>query len=364
MAEVKKVQNAQISPVQRAQLFAQSTRQKWQMLPAISGTPGNVVSFSLPKVGLLSKIRLLMEGTVNAVHASSETFDAAPFAPFSLIKNIRIESNLGYTFFNLSGRDLYFYNLLREQAESVTPVTANAATSRAKNVLGLVADAAADGGADNVCRISAELPITLNERDPIGIILLANEETVITVTIEFNELSSLAADATGFTFTTTGISISPMVETFSIPAIAQAFPDISILKQVQSKRKNVPGAGPFTMELPTGLIYRKLLLYVEDSSGGVADGGITGDLELILNQADIPYRVKPRVLSAINSDQYGLTLPDGLFVFDFSYQGLSNYGGARDYIDTERLTEFWFRFQAAGAGEVTAIYELLSRLRG
>jgi hypothetical protein len=155
-----------------------------------------------------------------------------------------------------------------------------------------------------------------------------------------------------------------MIETFSIPPVQDAFPDISVLKLVSSRNQKFSAASQQTLNLQVGTIYRKLVLYFEDEAGApLKDADFSGNLELVFNQADIPYSVKPSVLSAKNHSQLGFTLPDGVYVFDFSNQGIPNYGGARDYIDTERLTEFWVRFTANKAGKMTAITETLSRLR-
>ena len=55
-------------------------------------------------------------------------------------------------------------------------------------------------------------------------------------------------------------------------------------------------------------------------------------------------------------------MPKGYYVFDFSFQGISNYGGSRDYIDCERLTTFELRFTSKVSGKATIISERISRL--
>lgn len=366
MATAQKVEQVKnISPAQRAQFFAQMTRQHMQMRPAVAGAENAMVSFNLDKVRLTSRILLLIEGTVTVTHDTATSYNPAPFAPFSFIRNVSVEINNGFKPFNVSGRELYWYNLTRAFANQIVPVIDAAANlpKRARNYLGNTASAS---GAANPMRMVLELPLTLNERDPIGLILTQNEETVVTVTVTFGAGTDLLAPGqTGYTVAVSNLTVTPMVETFSIPPVKEAFPDISILKLVQSTREPVAGAGPFTLKLPVGLTYRKLLIFIEDSNGnGVADTAFSGNFELVLNGADYPYQISPKVLAALNQVMYNQALPQGLYVFDFTYQGLANYGGARDYIDTERLTEFWFKFNATGAGNVTAVYELLSRLRG
>ena len=73
--------------------------------------------------------------------------------------------------------------------------------------------------------------------------------------------------------------------------------------------------------------------------------------------------MKPLDLACENFEQYDGALPTGVYVFDFSDNGIRNMGNARDYIDTERMTEFWLKFTAGAAGTVKIFYETLSRLR-
>ena len=351
-----------VSPAQRAEFFAQMTRQHLHPLATIPGAVSSRVSFTLPKSRLLSKISLLIEATLNAQHATLTTYTPAPFAPYGFISQVRVETNTGFTPVRLSGRSLYFLHLMSQNAAPHVPVTVG--TSRARAVQGLVSSPTA--GTNNVVRFVIDLGVTLNDRDPTGLILLQNEETVVTVHIDFGSVADLAPAAAGYTFTVSNILVSPLIETFSIPHIREAFPDLSILKLTQEQSEAIVGPSTVEVKLPTGTTYRKLAFFVTDAAGaGVADSGLTGDIELIFNQADTPYRVRPSHLAAINSRHYAQPLPAGLFAFDFSAQmGFANFSGARDYIDTERLTEFWLRINPSAAGRVTVIYELLSQLRG
>lgn len=357
------VQNtSKLTASQRALNFAQMTRQHWQALPSVTVNENNSITFTLPKVRLLSKIRLLVTGTITAAHAANVTYTPADFAPFNLIRNIRVEANNGFTPVNLSGQNLAILNMLRDSSDSLDVFTGTAAltaASRRRNKLGVESDAA---GVVNPLRMVLDIPFTLNDRDPVGLILLQNEETVLTVTIDMADADSLVAAIAGYTITPSAMTITPMVETFSIPPINDAFPDLSILSIKAQKNEIISGAGLVQMALPVGMTYRKLAFYVTDAGGGVLDTALTGNFELVANQADVPYRVGPQMLSAINQEQYARVLPNGLWVFDFTYQGLANYGGTRDYVDTERLTEFWLRFNAAAAGNVMAVYECTSKL--
>jgi hypothetical protein len=364
MSMTEKAVSQKISPIQRAQLFSQLTRKHIQQLSPVSASAESTVSFNLPKVRLGSRIRLLVEGTLNLKHASETAIAPVTFAPFSFIKRVTVESNLGYKFFSLSGIQLYLYNLLRAGSDVIAPKIDTATNVASVRNLSAMGKTASSSGTDNVFRINLDLPFVLNDRDPIGLLLLQNQETVITVTVEFGKAIDLASTTTGFTAVMSNMLIKPAVETFSIPKMAEAFPDLSILKMVQSTTKTIGATGDVVLELPPGLTYRKLLVWYEDANGaGVPEKDLSGDFELVFNQADTPIKVNPYVLSGINQSAYGNVLPTGLWVFDFSDQGLPNYGGARDYIDTEDLTEFWFKFNATKTGKVVAIYETLAKLQ-
>ncbi|MCM3176225.1 cytoplasmic protein [Paenibacillus sp. MER 99-2] len=347
----------QISPQHRAALFAQATRQTWQPLPSISATEGDTKSFDLPKTRLTSRIRVQVEAKLNVKHASATSYVPSPFAPYTMLRSIELSVNNGFSPFKISGKQAFMYSVMREDASIVFPKT----SGRGKNVQGLVASAA---GADNKVRLTLDLPLTINDREPIGLVLTQNQETVVTVTMDIAKADQLGSDQAGYTFALSDVKITPFVESFSVPNIPQAIPDLSVLKLVQGATQAITGSGEQTYKFPTGMVYRKFAILIEDTNGkGMTDDEISANLEIIFNQADIPYRVSSKMLAAINEEMYGRTLPDGMYVFDLTYQGVANYGGTRDYINTENLTEFWLKFNTAKAGNITVVYENLTRMR-
>lgn len=349
-----------LTPAQRAQRFNSATREHMKMMPRASLSGGDTADFILPRARLLKQVRLLVEAEVNAEHDSETDFPVADFAPYNIFSNISVELNSDFTPFNVSGKQLAIYNLLRSKSDVLDVVN----SGRGRTLVENDADTDGNDGADNKIRFTMDLPIALNERDPIGLILLQNPETTVKVSATLGTDMGVLTSGSDYTITLNSCYVTPLIETYSIPADRDIFPDISMLKLVQGQDQYIDGAGQQYVKLSTGNTYRKLAFYIEDSSGdGEADDDISGNIELLFNQADIPYSIDPKLLSAINQEQYGQPLPEGLFVFDFSYQGLTNYGGARDYIDTERLQEFWLGFEAAESGNVTVVKETLSRLK-
>lgn len=351
----------QLTAQERNANFAQLTRQHWQVSPMKTGSGaalGDTVQFDLPKVKLTSKIRLLVTGKLNAKHASATAFEPAPFAPYNLIRRVTVDLNNGFSPFQITGQELMMISYVRHNAF----VVQRQESGRAKTVMGTKASAS---GVNNEISFLVDLPLTLNDRDPVGLIVTQHQETTVSVTVDFVDNANIVTtNATGFTLALSDLKVEPLVESFSIPSVADAFPDISVLKLVQASREPISGAGQHYVDLPVGYTYRKLAFLVTDENGvGIADKDLTGNIEIVLNQADIPYRLTASHLSKINHEQFGTTLPQGMYAFDFSYQGISGLGGARDYFDTERLTEFWLRMNPPVKGNITVVYELLSRLR-
>lgn len=337
----------QISPAQRAELFAVHTRQHIQELPALMGLGADrSVSFSLPKTRMLAKIALVVEGTLTIGTAAATAL--ARFSPYSLLRRVQVSINNGFNPVNISGGELYLTNIAKHNGVVFKPVAGNERTIAPLLTIG-----------SHPFRFVAEMPITLNERDIVGLILLQNEETVVTVNVDIGPLASLVTPAGTTVLSIPSLTITPVITTFSIPAIPQAFPDLSVLKLVQSQINEAPVSGVMTIRLPVGTTYRKLFL----DMNGIA---IPGTIDVVFNQADTPYSITPRYLRALNEEMYGDELPADVYALDFSYQGIADLGGLRDYIDTERLTEFWLRFPVAdgAAGrQVTTVFETLSRLR-
>lgn len=368
MADVNTQQQRQISPAQRNQYFSQLTRQHIQALPAKPWTEGSTISFEIPKARLLAKIKLLVTASVNVQHAADVVFVPFENAPFTLVRKIEVNLNNGFSPYVISGVQAYIMNLLGVNGSAVSPVRdTNVITnaSRAKNVMGLSADTAANGGADNRIQMVIDLPIALNDRDPAGLIMLQAPDVLVNVNVTMGTLlSDLFNAPLGYTAALSNATIQPIIETYSIPTPMEARPDLSILKLVQGRTETITAAGSKVIALPTGNMYRKLAVWIKDATGGEADGDLSTDFKLKLNTADQPYSIPHRVLAEMNQMDYGRTLPAGVFVFDFSKNsGVPNFGTPRDYIDTAQLTQFELEFTAAAAGSVEYIYETLSVLK-
>jgi hypothetical protein len=341
---------------ERAQLFAMSTRQNLQMLAKQTATTGaTTLSFNLPKARLLSKILVNVKAKVKVTHASKTELDTSVFTPYRLIRRWSLDLNNGFAPLTVSGEELAMFNMVHVHGGIIGGGT----NFRKCDKL-----TASTTGAVNEISFAVEIPVTLTEKEPIGLILLQNESTNVNLTCDIANDNDFVSDIAGATAQIVSIEVSPMLETFSIPSNANAMPDLSILKLVTGRNDSMTSEGQQIVKLSTGTIYRRILFKVVDENGAPMDvDAITSNIELVFNQADVNYSINAEMLRTLNDRMYGFALPTGMYVFDFAYQGLANaMCGTRDFIDTEKLTEFWLRFNTNKKGKIEIVTECLSRL--
>ena len=351
----------QITAQQRAQLFAMSTRQNLQMLAKQTANTGaSTLQFNLPKARLLAKTIVHFKGKVNVKHDTSPNIPTTPFTIYKAIRRISLDLNNGFSPFVCTGEELALYNMLDKNGSLMyTPGTIRGPIQSSDKFT------ASSTGRDNNVDFYLELPVTINPRDPIGLILLQNSETNVDLTVDTcNGIEMFDdTDTTGFTIELKNVEVSVCVETFSIPSNTNAYPDLSVIKLVNGRTDALASAGQQVIKMSTGTIYRKIILYFEKADGTPMDNADIGNIEIVFNQADVNYNISPDMLRAINTKDLGFELPKGVYIFDFSSGGnITNYGGTRDYIDTEKLTEFWIRTTTTTTGSVKVVSECLARL--
>lgn len=356
----------QISPQQRALNFGAFTRKHMQTLGSQTGTANSHLEFEVPKARLLQSINLMCEVTLKKSKSDQTSFNSIndKLSVYDVLRRVGIDYNNGFSPVVASGMDIAVMNMLRVAPETIIPTTYK------DKSLCTILDV---GNGDNISEYEndeyltlaesdtlkyyfyLEIPLTLNDRDPSGLVLAQNGQTLINFSVDIAS-QVMGADVES-------IKVTPVLTSFSVPTQAEAFPDLSVLKILDSRKETFTGGGSNLVKLPVGQIYRKLIIKLEDEDGKPIDPeDITSNFELLFNTADIPYSVNPQALRLRTVSETGYRLPRGYYAFDFSYQGTPNYGGSRDYIDCERLTTFELRFTTVKSGKITIISEKISRL--
>lgn len=351
---------SKLSPAQKSANFKLATRQYVQTLPSMTFAEGQTVSVILPKSRFGQKLYLQVAGAFTTTHASKTTFAKTPFDKYNLLKQIRLQLNNGFNPYQISGRDLYFYNQVSNCVNDYLDADPFG-TTQLGNVVSV-------GGTSNTIKFTLEMPLTINDRDEVGIINLQNPETSVTLSIDCDTIKNSLMTDTDITTSAVSIVITPILVSFTIPALPDAVPDYSIMKLVGEDMRNVPSNGEFRIALPTGLTYRKLLIFVaSDTIGTALDTTKLTKVQIAFNQADIPVSVPTDYLAFRNKADYQGSLPKGVFCLDFATQGLANLGGSRDYIDTEGITNFELILTFSGLSGTTntvwVVSEKLAKLQ-
>src|SRR6516162_816964 len=159
--------------------FAVNTRRKVLPLTGAITRPvggGTYGPLTLPKTGLLARIYLSIRGTITGTVTAPNALGMA-----SIISRIRVQANSGIDIFNVSGAGYHY--LLRNSLESeyIDPVGQSNGT---------VAVSA------TTFNLDAIIPIALNMRDPTGLIMLQNEQTIVNLFIDWLADTSVGTGAT------------------------------------------------------------------------------------------------------------------------------------------------------------------------
>lgn len=308
--------------------FSVNTRRKVTELPALTKpTGGGAISWQLPKTGLLSKVGLAIRATVAG---SLSAQNALGFA--SIVRRVRLTANTGIDIINISGAG-YAY-LLQEMLESEYFL------AQTQNQ-GRTAVSATTANLDMV------LPIAINSRDPLGLIMLQNEQTILTLTVEF-ETDSVVA--TGATVTAT---VTPTLELFTVPVDPKDWPPLNMVHQILEDSQAISGAGQFVYQWQRGNTY----LQVAHGCGIAASGSDAfSRYQLRVNQSDYLQDTGITWLDQEHRYLRGRARPSGgIFVDLMGTSGLGDYGSTRDLFNSALVTDLASVVQVTGATTFYAV---------
>src|SRR5215471_8561954 len=292
--------------------FVANTRRKVVQIPTQTRPAGGgTTSINLPKTGLLAGIFLAIRGSVTGTVTVPN-----PLGFASVVNRVRLTLNSGIDIFNVSGAG-YNY-LLREVIESEYIDISGQNNSRS----------AVTAAAFN---LDMFIPVAINMRDPLGLILLQNEQTLLTLNVDWNADTNVA---TGATITATAV---PYIELFTVPVDPQDFPPINIIHQTLEDQQAISGAQDWVYNWPRGNTYLQVLHGVGIGAAG-ADGFSKAQIRVnqsdYLQSTDIPY------LDLEFRRIRGRARPAGAIFFDLlGTSGLGNYGLTRDVFNSSLVTD-------------------------
>ena len=330
--------NNKLTAQQRAAFFSAATRQHFQMIGTKDIQGGaQTVTFRVPKARILQGMRVLCSVTFN------KAVELGDFDAYRVLRRVSVDLNNGFQPIVAGGYEIALMNTLYPHGEMVVKGDGNTLCD------------VSNGG--KTVEFMLDLPLTLNYRDTAGLVLAQNQETSIDLVLDIANANVLGDGVEYETF-----KVHAMTSTFSVPARSEWFPDLSILKVLDSRNETFTTGGAY-VKLPTGMIYRKMILIFQNEDGTpMTAEDITSNIEIVMNTADIPYSISPKMLKKVNLMQSGVKMPEGVYFWSFDWQGIIGMGGSRDYIDAERISELSIRFNSGKAGKLTVVSEKISRL--
>src|SRR5215471_9082988 len=305
--------------------FAVNTRRKVLPLtgavtrPAGGGTFGPL---TLPKTGLLARIYLALRGNVAGTLTVPNGLGFS-----SIISRMRIQANSGIDIFNVSGAGYHY--LLRNSLESeyIDPVGQSTGTTAVTAT---------------TFNLDAVIPIALNMRDPTGLIMLQNEQTIVNLFIDWLADASVA---TGATVTlTTG---DAFLEVFTVPPDPKDWPPLNVIHQCLEDQQAIAAAGDFPYYWPRGNTYMQVM---HGFGIGAAGSDLFNKFAVRVNQSDYLQSTPADFLDVEYRLQKGRARPaGGVFVDLLATSGLGCYGLARDMFNSALVTDLASVITATGA---------------
>lgn len=309
--------------------FAVNTRRKIVPLSNIIKPAGGGSSpaVQLPKTGILARIFLAIRGSIAGSLTAPNALGMA-----SILSRVRLTANSGVDMFNISGAGYHY--ILRELLESEYIDLFGQSNARS-------AVTATSFNLDMV------IPMALNLRDMIGVIALQNEQTILSLAVDWLADASVA---TGATVTAT---ITPYLELYTVPVDPADWPPFNVVHNILEDTQAVAATGDFVYNWPRGNTY----LQIGHGLGfGAAGADSFNRFRIRVNQSDylqdsdIPY------LDMEHRFFRGRARPAGTVNVDFlASSGLGNYGLARDFYDSTKVTDLASVLTATAIGTLYTV---------
>lgn len=311
--------------------FTVNTRRKILPLTGAITRPtggGTFGPLTLPKTGLLARIYLALRGTVAGTLTSPNALGMA-----SIISRIRVQANSGIDLFNVSGAGYHY--LLRNVLESeyVDPAGQSNATSAVTAT---------------TFNLDVVIPIALNMRDPTGLIMLQNEQTIVNLYIDWLADASVATGAT-VTLTTGDCYL----EVFTVPPDPKDWPPLNVVHQCLEDQQAISGAGDFPYSWPRGNTYVGMY---HGFGIGASGADNFSKFAVRVNQSDYLQSTAVDYLDMEYRLYRGRARPAGsIFVDLLGSSGLGVYGLPRDMFNSALVTDLASVLTTTGAGTLTTV---------
>lgn len=325
--------------------FQESTRLR-RIRPAILTRPaggGQTQSFDLPKVGLLTRLYLHFTITTAGTITTQNQYGVC-----SAVNNIALRANSGLDIINITGPGAEY--LLRDVVDLMSDT---APQSQGRSTLVTATTYTFD----------VVLPVSLNNRDETGLILLQNEQTLTTLYVAWESDAAVILTGGG---TISAATCEVYMDYFEIPNDPKDMPDLSVAHTLREDRLAIAASGDVTYNIPRG----NILAGVYHLIGTTTFSRVILRAQQGNNIVDDNAASHRAVWNSLRSGRDLSLAGTALTGFAFRYfhdflgpDGLGAYGARRDYIDTSLLTDLASIITVAAAGELRTMRREIIPLR-
>lgn len=316
--------------------FINATRRKVLQLGTLTQASGNPLQWDIPKTGILSSLMLSISATIAGTLSAPNALGAQ-----AIVKRVRLVANSGIDLINISGTG--FNSLLRDYMENYVDAVPQ---STARSAISAT-----------TFNLDMFLPVAINSRDPIGLFMLQNEQTLLQLYIEFEAAANLATGVTSLNYT-----VTPSLEVFTVPVDPRDWPMFNVVHQIIEDQRSISGAQDFEYQWPRGNTYMQVL-----HGAGLAQAGADAwsRVRVRLNQSDFVMDYTPNSLTIDENRKHGRARLAGVIPVDLmGSSGLGIYGSTRDVLYSAAVTDLASVITATGATTLYTVRRQLIALEG
>jgi hypothetical protein len=307
--------------------FNLNTRRKIIPVPALTKpSGGGKTEIVLPKSGILGGIYLPISVSVTGTLSSPN-----PLGLSSILRRVYLRTNSAIDLFNVSGPGYGF--LLQRWLELQEHATSP------RNNFG-------NGVVTGSYRLDMFIPVQINSGNTEGLLMLQDDQLQVTLGIDWEQDSSVATGAT-----VTGTAYPSMI-IYTVPENIEDYPPFDFIHQIIEDQYPIPASGDNIFDMLRNNIYLQVLMGAGFGVSSPSDKW--SKLVVRFNSSDIIEQWDTLSMDAQYGHRLGVdrtAAPHvGTLALDwFGSDGLGNYGSARDFINSRRLTDFQLVLTASSA---------------
>ena len=318
--------------------FDAVTRRKEIPLPSMARpTGGGTTQQQLSKAGILAGLFLRITGTIGGVVGTVNALGMS-----SIIRRVRLTANSGVDLINISGPGYHW--LLRDSLETeLIDVGTHTNGRSAVTATGAVLD--------------MYLPIAVNMKDTVGMFMLQNEQSILTLTVDWESDATVTSTGTFSNF-----SCTPYMIAFTVPSDPRSWPSFRRVHQILEDTAPVTGTTPNTYAWQRG---GTILQMIHGLGFGVSGTDAWTRFQWRVQQSDYILDFGTDLAIMQWSQLKGRTRPAGVIPIDLmATSGLGNYGKARDLFNTNKVTDCNSIITPTGNGTLYAVRRQLLTIGG